>query len=108
MPGVHDFACYIKRGYGRASFHASGDVRSGLLTRDEAFENFVPLDQIVPNALSYYTSITGINREEFIKTLQSHKHASLIGIPLPITENLNAKTPTLFIDDLKKWIESSE
>ena len=108
MPGVHDFACYIKRGYGRASFHASGDVRSGLLTRDEAFENFVPLDQIVPNALSYYTSITGINREEFIKTLQSHKHASLIGIPLPITENLSGKTPTLFIDDLKKWIESSE
>jgi N-acetyl sugar amidotransferase len=108
MPGVHDFACYIKRGYGRASFHASGDVRSGLLTRDEAFENFVPLDQIEPNALSYYTSITGINREEFIKTLQSHKHASLIGIPLPITENLSGKTPTLFIDDLKKWIESSE
>jgi N-acetyl sugar amidotransferase len=109
MPGVHDFACYLKRGYGRASFHASGDVRSGLLTRDDAFEKLVPLDQIVPNSLSYYTSITGISRDEFVEILQNQRHGSLKGIPLPIVENTGKEnSPKLFIDDLKKWIESDE
>ncbi len=109
MPGVHDFACYLKRGYGRASFHASSDVRAGLVTREEAFESLVPLDQIEPNVLSYYSEITGISREEFISVLESQKHDSLKGIPLPIVENPNkTKSPTLFIDDLKKWIEADE
>ena len=109
MPGVHDFACYLKRGYGRASFHASNDVRAGLVTREEAFENLVPLDQIEPNALSYYTSITGISREEFIEVIESQKHDSLKGIQLPIIENPNkGNSPKLFIEDLKRWIESNE
>jgi N-acetyl sugar amidotransferase len=109
MPGVHDFACYLKRGYGRASFHASSDVRSGLVTRDEAFGELVPLDQIEPNALSYYTSITGISRDEFIGTLEKHKHPSLKGVQLPIIEkSSDVKPPSLFFDDLKKWIASSE
>jgi N-acetyl sugar amidotransferase len=107
MPGVHDFACYLKRGYGRASFHASSDVRAGLVTREEAFENLVKLDQIEPNALSYYTSITGISRDEFVQTLESQKHQSLRGVQLPIVENPNkGVAPKLFIDDLKVWIES--
>jgi hypothetical protein len=109
MPGVHDFACYLKRGYGRASFHASNDVRAGLVTREEAFEKLVPLDQIEPNALSYYTSITGISREEFIEVLEGKKHDSLKGVHLPITENSNkSNSPKLFIEDLKRWIESNE
>jgi N-acetyl sugar amidotransferase len=109
MPGVHDFACYLKRGYGRASFHASADVRAGLITRNEAFENLVPLDQVEPNALSYYLSITGLSRQEFFETVQNHKHKSLIGVSLPIVENRNLENvPKLFIDDLKNWIESNE
>jgi hypothetical protein len=109
MPGVHDFACYLKRGYGRASFHASSDVRAGLVTREEAFEELVPLDQVVPNALSYYSEITGISQEEFIQKLNSKKHKSLLGVSLPIVENPNPeKTPKLFINELKEWIESIE
>lgn len=109
MPGVHDFACYLKRGYGRASFHASNDVRAGLVTRDEAFENLVPLDQVEPNALEYYTEITGISREEFISTLENQRHPLLKGVPLPIVENSKLNTrPRLFIEDLKAWIEADE
>jgi len=33
MPGIHDFTCYLKRGYGRATFHSSVDVRNGLLNK---------------------------------------------------------------------------
>ena len=109
MPGVHDFACYLKRGYGRASFHASNDVRAGLVTREEAFESLVPLDQIEPNALTYYSSITGISRDEFVEIVNGQKHDSLRGVSLPIIENSNkANVPRLFIDDLRKWIESDE
>ena len=109
MPGVHDFACYLKRGYGRASFHASNDVRAGLVTREEAFEELVPMDQIEPNALSYYSKITGITREEFIDIVGSQKHESLIGVELPIVENPNKdNSPKLFIEDLKRWIEQND
>jgi N-acetyl sugar amidotransferase len=109
MPGVHDFACYLKRGYGRASFHASNDVRAGLVTREEAFEELVPMDQIEPNALSYYSKITGITREEFIDIVGSQKHESLKGVQLPIVENPNKdNSPKLFIEDLKRWIEQNE
>ena len=109
MPGVHDFACYLKRGYGRASFHASSDVRAGLVTREEAFEKLVPLDQVIPNALTYYSEITGISQDEFIKKIDSRKHNSLLGISLPIVENPNPeRAPKLFINELKEWIESVE
>jgi N-acetyl sugar amidotransferase len=109
MPGVHDFACYLKRGYGRASFHASNDVRAGLVTREEAFEELVPMDQIEPNALSYYSKITGITREEFIDIVGNQKHESLKGVQLPIVENPNKdNSPKLFIEDLKRWIEQNE
>jgi N-acetyl sugar amidotransferase len=109
MPGVHDFACYLKRGYGRASFHASSDVRAGLVTREDAFEELVPLDQVIPNALSYYSEITGISQEEFIQKLDSKKHNSLLGVSLPIVENPNPeRSPKLFINELREWIESIE
>ena len=99
----------MKRGYGRASFHASNDVRAGLVTRDEAFENLVPLDQVEPNALEYYTEITGISREEFISTLENQRHPLLKGVPLPIVENPKLHTrPRLFIEDLKAWSEADE
>ncbi|MBP9191529.1 MAG: N-acetyl sugar amidotransferase, partial [Ignavibacteria bacterium] len=32
MPGMHDYTNYLKRGYGRATYQASVDVRNGLLT----------------------------------------------------------------------------
>ena len=109
MPGVHDFACYLKRGYGRASFHASSDVRAGIVTREEAFKNLVPLDQIEPNALAYYSSITGISREEFISVLKGQRHESLKGVSLPIIDNPNVNQgPNLFIEDLKRWVELDE
>ncbi|MEZ4822972.1 MAG: hypothetical protein R2942_11335 [Ignavibacteria bacterium] len=38
MPGMHDYTNYLKRGYGRATYQASVDVRNGLLTREEGFE----------------------------------------------------------------------
>ena len=35
MPGVHDYAKFIKRGFGRGTDFAAQDIRAGLLTREE-------------------------------------------------------------------------
>ena len=109
MPGVHDFANYLKRGYGRASFHASADVRAGLINREEAFEKLTPLDSVVPKALEYYSKITGINRDEFIETVSQLKHPALQDQSIPITENsMDYKPPRLFVEDLRDWISNEE
>ena len=107
MPGVHDFANYLKRGYGRASFHASADVRAGIISRDEAFEKLVPLDAVEPKALDYYSEITGISKEEFASTLRNLRHKALGDEELPIVQNNEGyRKPTLFIEDLRRWIEN--
>ena len=108
MPGVHDFACYIKRGYGRATFHASADIRSGILSRDEALTLAESEDSKIPKVLEYYSEITGISRDQFFEILEDHKEDSLRGVLLPITESETKTIPKLFIDDLKKWVEASE
>ena len=38
MHGMHDYTKYLKRGFGRATDHASQDVRAGIITREEGFD----------------------------------------------------------------------
>lgn len=77
MPGVHDLACFLKRGYGRATFQACLDVRNGLMTREEGFELATKIERERPGALDYYLKITGYTESEFKQILQSLKHSSL-------------------------------
>ncbi len=88
MPGVHDFTCYLKRGYGRGTFHASGDVRAGLMTREEGFELAKKYDMERPAALDYYLKVTGMTEEEFYKVMEKHKVNKLKNIQLPIGKSL--------------------
>lgn len=104
MPGVHDFANYLKRGYGRASFHASADVRAGIVTRQEAFQTLIPLDSVVPKALKYFEEITGVDQKEFVETVSRLKHPLLNKTSLEINQNdSEEKAPSLFFEDLKRW-----
>lgn len=73
MPGVHDYTCYLKRGYGRGTTHASIDVRAGLLTREQAFELAQKHDSKRPDALDEYLRITGLMEEEFEATMLEHR-----------------------------------
>jgi N-acetyl sugar amidotransferase len=84
MPGVHDLACYVKRGYGRATFHASVDVRAGLLSRDEAWDLIARNDGVRPEGLDYYLKITGMTEEEFFATLEKHRRPELARTVIPI------------------------
>jgi N-acetyl sugar amidotransferase len=72
MAGVHDYSCFVKRGYGRGTEQASQDVRAGLMTREEGFELAKQVDATPPaKALPYYLKITGITEAEFVKTCKS-------------------------------------
>lgn len=84
MPGVHDLACYLKRGYGRSTFHASVDVRAGLLSRDEAWELIRENDAVRPEGLDYYLQITGMTEEQFFATLERQRRPELQNKVIPI------------------------
>lgn len=81
MPGVHDFACYLKRGYGRASYQASVDVRNGLMTREEGQALAESYDPERPHALDYYLDITGLTEPEFYRAVGEHRHPMIAECP---------------------------
>lgn len=105
MPGVHDFACYLKRGYGRTSFHLSSDIRSGVLSRSDVNPELLKLERTVPAGLQYFTEITGIGLNDFTNEVSKHRHSSLIGTPLPIEPLSEGKErKLLFLEQLRKWL----
>ena len=83
MQGVHDFMCYLKRGYGRTTWQASLDVRNGLITREEAFELISKHDKEVPEALNYFLEISGLDESQFYEVIKKMKVEGVKGIELP-------------------------
>lgn len=102
MSGVHDFTCYLKRGFGRSTGQASVDVRNGLLTRNEGFELIRKHDQERPDALDYYLKITGLSEAEFYDVMREKKLTGLKGIDLPIypKEKPNAERLVPFVEQI--------
>ena len=76
MAGVHDYFNFIKRGIGRASIHASEDVRRGLISRQEGFELAKKYDTQKPHALKYYKKITGLNDRQIFNAIKKSKNIS--------------------------------
>lgn len=102
MPGVHDFTCYLKRGFGRSTWQASLDVRNGLLTREEGFDLIKMHDRVRPQALDYYLKITGLSEGEFYKIIDKKKLKELAKIVLPIhdKEQPNAEILIPFVEQI--------
>lgn len=71
--GVHDFMKFIKFGYGRASDHASKDIRTGYLTRKEGIEMVKKYDHVVPKDLYYWLKYVNIGENEFWKIANSFR-----------------------------------
>ena len=84
MPGMHDFTCYLKRGYGRGTFHACVDVRCGLLTREEGFELANRHDPVRPDSLDYFLKITGMSEDEFYEAMKKHRRPELKNVEIPV------------------------
>ena len=83
MQGVHDFMCYLKRGYARTTWQASLDVRNGLMTRQEAFELIKKHDKEIPEALDYFLEVANLNDVEFYDLINKMKVEGVKGIDLP-------------------------
>ena len=81
MAGVHDYAKFVKRGFGRATDHVSQDVRAGLLTREEGFELIKKFDPQRPGQLDYYLKITGLSEEEFMRVLKAQRTGKAEDLP---------------------------
>ena len=76
MAGVHDYLNFIKRGVGRATLHASDDVRRGLMKRDEAIQLIKENDPQRPHALDYFLKITKLKEKSVEESIISSRKAS--------------------------------
>lgn len=65
--GVHDLMKFIKFGYGRCSDHASKDIRTGYMSREEGIEKVLKYDHIVSNDLYYWLEYVDMKESEFWK-----------------------------------------
>lgn len=111
MAGMHDFTCYLKRGFGRSTWQASVDVRNGLLTRKEGFDLIRHHDQERPQALDYYLKITGMSEKEFYDVMQEKKLENLRSIDLPVhpKETPNAERIVPFVEQIiEKHLEQPD
>lgn len=82
MAGMHDFTCYLKRGYGRATYQACVDVRNGLMTREEGFA-IARKDCEIPQVLDYFLAITEMSDEEFYRVFEDIRLEKIKDVDLP-------------------------
>lgn len=71
--GIHDLMKFVKFGYGRASDHASKDIRTGYMTREQGIEMVKKYDHVVSSDLSYWLNYVGMSEEEFWKTADTFR-----------------------------------
>ncbi len=63
--GIHDLLKFIKFGYGRASDHASKDIRDGHIKRDKGIEYVKKYDHIISSDLDYWLNYVDRDQEYF-------------------------------------------
>ena len=63
--GVHDLMKYVKFGYGRASDHASKDIRTGYMKREEGIEMVKKYDHVVSDDLYEWLSYVEMSESNF-------------------------------------------
>jgi N-acetyl sugar amidotransferase len=79
MAGIHDFLCFLKRGYGRATIQASDDIRAGLMTREEGFEIIQKYERIEPKSLEYFMQITGLDKQDIDRLIKNFQPEQVKG-----------------------------
>jgi tRNA(Ile)-lysidine synthase TilS/MesJ len=88
MAGMHDFMCYCKRGFGRASIQASGEIREGTLSKQFGGLNWMlDTERMRPASLDYYLEITGMSEMEFYEAIAKLQHPKIKGKHIPIIKN---------------------
>lgn len=63
--GAHDYLKWIKFGYGRATDHATKDIREGLMTREEGVEMVRKYDHVKSSDIHYWLNYVDRTEEWF-------------------------------------------
>jgi len=63
--GIHDYMKFIKFGYGRATDHCCKDIRSGIMTRQEAIKIVKKMDHIKSKDLYRWLEYVGWTEKKF-------------------------------------------
>lgn len=63
--GIHDYMKFVKFGYGRASDHASKDIRSGIMSRSEGIAQVRDRDHIKSKDLLIWLEYVGWDENKF-------------------------------------------
>lgn len=72
--GIHDYMKFIKFGYGRASDHASKDIRQGYMSREEGVSLVRMYDHIKPRRdLERWLRYVGMAEQEFDEIADSFR-----------------------------------
>ena len=72
--GIHDYMKFVKFGYGRGSDHASKDIRTGYMTRDEGIEMVRRYDHVKPRRdLERWLEYVGMTENEFDEIADSFR-----------------------------------
>ncbi|WP_035246281.1 N-acetyl sugar amidotransferase [Desulfogranum mediterraneum] len=71
--GVHDLLKFIKFGYGRASDHASKDIRTGYMSREEGIDMVRKYDHVVSSDLYYWLDYVGMKESDFWQIADSFR-----------------------------------
>ena len=71
--GAHDYLKYVKFGYGRGTDHASKDIRSGRMTRDEGVEIVRKYDSVKSSDINYWLEYVNQTEEWFDEIADSFR-----------------------------------
>jgi hypothetical protein len=63
--GIHDLMKFVKFGYGRCSDHASKDIRTGDMTRQEGIRMVQQYDHVVSSDLHHWLNYVDMGEDEF-------------------------------------------
>ena len=63
--GIHDLMKFVKFGYGRCSDHASKDIRTGYINRDQGIELVKKYDHIISKDIYHWLEYVEMSYDEF-------------------------------------------
>jgi N-acetyl sugar amidotransferase len=71
--GIHDLLKFVKFGYGRASDHASKDIRAGIMSREEGIRMVQKYDHVVSEDLDYWLKYVDLSKKVFWEIADSFR-----------------------------------
>jgi hypothetical protein len=76
--GIHDYLKFVKFGYGRATDHASKDIRAGIMSRKEGVKMVKKYDHIKPyKDLNRWLKYVNMTEKEFDLICDSFRDRSV-------------------------------